>query len=75
LNLFASYPNVPIYKMGFLNNWENEPLWQWISPLAWGCKKKRLGCSATVAPDVVQLRLKALLSLVCTTVPLGTTYW
>jgi abortive infection bacteriophage resistance protein len=28
LNLFASYPNVPIYKMGFLNNWENEPLWQ-----------------------------------------------
>jgi len=27
LNLFATYPNVPIYKMGFLNNWENEALW------------------------------------------------
>ena len=27
LDLFATYPDVPKYKMGFLNNWQNEPLW------------------------------------------------
>lgn len=28
LELFANNPNCVIYKLGFLNNWENEPLWQ-----------------------------------------------
>jgi len=28
LELFANNPNCTIYKLGFLNNWENEPLWQ-----------------------------------------------
>lgn len=28
LYLFSSNPNIPIYKLGFLNNWQNEPLWQ-----------------------------------------------
>ena len=27
LDLFNSNPNIPIYKMGFFNNWQNEPLW------------------------------------------------
>jgi abortive infection bacteriophage resistance protein len=26
--LINSYPNVPIYKYGFLNNWRSEPLWK-----------------------------------------------
>ena len=26
-NLIDAYPNVPIYKYGFFNNWRNEPLW------------------------------------------------
>jgi abortive infection bacteriophage resistance protein len=28
LELFNSNPGIPIYKLGFLNNWEKEPLWQ-----------------------------------------------
>ncbi|HEY5326404.1 MAG TPA: Abi family protein [Mucilaginibacter sp.] len=28
ITLFNSSPNIPIYKLGFLNNWENEPIWQ-----------------------------------------------
>jgi hypothetical protein len=28
LNLFSDYPAVPIYKYGFFNNWQAEPLWQ-----------------------------------------------
>ena len=28
LVLFNSNPNIPIYKMGFFNNWQNEPLWK-----------------------------------------------
>jgi abortive infection bacteriophage resistance protein len=28
ISLIKSYPNVPIYKYGFLNQWQNEPLWQ-----------------------------------------------
>ena len=28
LMLFNSNPNIPIYKMGFFNNWQNEPLWK-----------------------------------------------
>jgi len=28
LELFNSYPNIPIYKLGFLNNWKNEPIWK-----------------------------------------------
>jgi abortive infection bacteriophage resistance protein len=28
LNLFNNNPNIPIYKLGFLNNWGNEPLWK-----------------------------------------------
>lgn len=27
LYLFEQNPNIPIYKLGFLNNWENEPIW------------------------------------------------
>ena len=27
IDLIDLYPNVPIYKNGFLNNWRNEPLW------------------------------------------------
>ncbi|WP_289058689.1 Abi family protein [uncultured Flavobacterium sp.] len=27
LTLFNSNPNIQIYKLGFLNNWRNEPLW------------------------------------------------
>lgn len=28
LALFQSNPDIPIYKLGFLNNWANEPLWK-----------------------------------------------
>ncbi|MDR1526588.1 MAG: Abi family protein [Dysgonamonadaceae bacterium] len=28
LALFAAYPEIPIYKMGFFNNWQHEPLWK-----------------------------------------------
>jgi abortive infection bacteriophage resistance protein len=28
LNLFASNPNIPIYKLGFFNHWEQEPIWK-----------------------------------------------
>ena len=28
LQLFNDQPTVPIYKLGFLNNWQNEPLWK-----------------------------------------------
>jgi abortive infection bacteriophage resistance protein len=28
LSLFNANPSIPIYKLGFLNNWEKEPLWQ-----------------------------------------------
>lgn len=28
LTLFKDNPNIPIYKLGFLNNWQDEPLWQ-----------------------------------------------
>ncbi len=28
LDLIHSNPDLPIYKIGFLNNWQNEPLWK-----------------------------------------------
>lgn len=28
LDLFANNPTVPIYKLGFLNNWQMQPIWQ-----------------------------------------------
>lgn len=28
LSLFNSNPDIPIYKMGFFNNWQREPLWE-----------------------------------------------
>ena len=28
LELFKQNPGIPIYKLGFLNNWQNEPLWK-----------------------------------------------
>jgi abortive infection bacteriophage resistance protein len=28
IELIDAYPNVPIYKYGFFNNWHSEPLWQ-----------------------------------------------
>ena len=28
LDLFNNNPNIPIYKLGFLNNWKNEALWK-----------------------------------------------
>ena len=28
LSLFNSNPNIPIYKLGFFNNWQSEPLWK-----------------------------------------------
>ena len=26
--LIETYPSIPVYKMGFMNNWQNEPLWK-----------------------------------------------
>lgn len=28
LNLFEQYPDIPIYKIGFFNHWEQEPIWK-----------------------------------------------
>jgi len=28
LKLFETNPNIPIYKIGFLNHWQREPLWK-----------------------------------------------
>ena len=28
LELFETNPTVPIYKLGFLNNWDQEPIWK-----------------------------------------------
>jgi abortive infection bacteriophage resistance protein len=28
LSLFDTHPEIPIYKMGFFNNWRHEPLWK-----------------------------------------------
>lgn len=28
LELFNTNPTIPIYKLGFLNNWNNEPIWK-----------------------------------------------
>jgi len=28
LTLFATNPSIPIYKLGFLNNWQSHPLWE-----------------------------------------------
>jgi len=28
VHLVNSYPNVPVYKLGFFNHWQSEPLWQ-----------------------------------------------
>ncbi|HEY1018614.1 MAG TPA: Abi family protein [Sediminibacterium sp.] len=28
LELFTDNPTIPIYKLGFLNNWEEEPIWK-----------------------------------------------
>jgi abortive infection bacteriophage resistance protein len=28
LDLFRNNPNIPIYKLGFLNNWDSEPIWK-----------------------------------------------
>jgi abortive infection bacteriophage resistance protein len=28
LDLFSNNANIPVYKLGFLNDWENEPLWK-----------------------------------------------
>jgi abortive infection bacteriophage resistance protein len=28
IELFKAYPNLPLYKIGFFNHWENEPLWK-----------------------------------------------
>jgi abortive infection bacteriophage resistance protein len=28
IDLIQSYPNVPIYKLGFFNRWRSEPLWK-----------------------------------------------
>ena len=28
LTLFKQNPNIPIYKIGFMNNWQNEPIWK-----------------------------------------------
>jgi abortive infection bacteriophage resistance protein len=28
LSLFNNNPGIPIYKMGFFNNWRQEPLWE-----------------------------------------------
>ena len=35
LALLNSNPNIPIYKLGFFNNWQNEPLWNYpVSPIS-----------------------------------------
>ncbi len=26
--LIDSNPSIPVYKLGFLNNWRNEPIWK-----------------------------------------------
>jgi abortive infection bacteriophage resistance protein len=28
INLIDSHPNLPVYKYGFMNRWQNEPLWK-----------------------------------------------
>jgi len=28
VNLVSLYPKVPVYKLGFFNQWQNEPLWK-----------------------------------------------
>ena len=28
IDLIQSYPNVPVYKLGFFNHWRSEPLWK-----------------------------------------------
>jgi abortive infection bacteriophage resistance protein len=28
LTLFKNKPDLPIYKLGFLNNWQNHPIWK-----------------------------------------------
>ena len=28
LDLFNANPHIPIYKLGFINNWKNEPIWK-----------------------------------------------
>ena len=28
LDLFEENPHIPIYKLGFINNWKNEPIWK-----------------------------------------------
>jgi abortive infection bacteriophage resistance protein len=28
LELIDQNPNIPIYKLGFLNDWKNQPIWQ-----------------------------------------------
>ena len=28
ITLFQQNPNIPIFKIGFFNNWQNEPIWQ-----------------------------------------------
>lgn len=28
LNLFQQYPDMPVYKIGFFNHWEQEPIWK-----------------------------------------------
>jgi abortive infection bacteriophage resistance protein len=28
IDLLNAHPNVPVYKLGFFNEWQNEPLWQ-----------------------------------------------
>ena len=28
LKLFSQYPEIPIYKLGFLDHWEKHPLWK-----------------------------------------------
>ncbi|WP_301885674.1 MULTISPECIES: Abi family protein [Bacteroides] len=28
LNLFQQHPDIPIYKIGFFNHWEQEPIWK-----------------------------------------------
>ena len=28
LKLIDDYPDIPIYKLGFLNNWHKQPIWK-----------------------------------------------